>query len=155
MQFERRKQCAQGMTEARVSERRRNLAAWLREGLIKLGPTFIKIGQQFSTRVDVLSPEFVKELEMLQDNVPAFSSEAAVATVERGLGKPILEVFQECVPLPCLIAYPLDRSPLHYGAAQSLAGSVAALPEGDPRTIWRLDLFKDKCQRVCRSWIKE
>lgn len=90
----------QGMTEARVSERRRSLAAWLREGLIKLGPTFIKIGQQFSTRVDVLSPEFVKELEMLQDNVPAFSSAAAVATVERGLGKPITEVFEECVPFP-------------------------------------------------------
>jgi hypothetical protein len=29
---------------------------------------FIKIGQQFSTRVDVLSPEFVKELEKLQVN---------------------------------------------------------------------------------------
>ncbi|GFH31987.1 ABC1 domain-containing protein, partial [Haematococcus lacustris] len=27
---------------------------------------FIKIGQQFSTRVDVLSPEFIKELEVLQ-----------------------------------------------------------------------------------------
>jgi hypothetical protein len=39
---------------------------WLREGLVRLGPTFIKIGQQFSTRVDVLSPEFVKELEKLQ-----------------------------------------------------------------------------------------
>jgi len=33
---------------------------------VKLGPTFIKIGQQFSTRVDVLSQEFVKELEKLQ-----------------------------------------------------------------------------------------
>ena len=33
-----------GMTEARVSERKSKLAAWLREGLIKLGPTFIKIG---------------------------------------------------------------------------------------------------------------
>jgi hypothetical protein len=41
-------------------------AVWLREGLVRLGPTFIKIGQQFSTRVDVLSPEFVKELEKLQ-----------------------------------------------------------------------------------------
>jgi hypothetical protein len=28
--------------------------------------TFIKIGQQFSTRVDVLAPEFIKELESLQ-----------------------------------------------------------------------------------------
>ena len=47
-------------------DRRRKLAAWLRDGLVKLGPTFIKIGQQFSTRVDVLSKEFVAELEMLQ-----------------------------------------------------------------------------------------
>lgn len=78
-----------------MSARRRDLAAWLREGLIKLGPTFIKIGQQFSTRVDVLSPEFVKELEQLQDNVPAFSSMAAIATVERGLGKSITELFDE------------------------------------------------------------
>ena len=43
-----------------------DLAIWLREGLVRLGPTFIKIGQQFSTRVDVLAPEFIKELEKLQ-----------------------------------------------------------------------------------------
>ena len=57
---------AQGMTPPRISQRKASLAAWLREGLVRLGPTFIKIGQQFSTRVDVLSPEFVKELEKLQ-----------------------------------------------------------------------------------------
>lgn len=56
----------QGMTPDRVADRKAKLAIWVREGLVKLGPTFIKIGQQFSTRVDVLSPEFVKELEKLQ-----------------------------------------------------------------------------------------
>lgn len=56
----------QGMTPDRIAERKAKLAIWVREGLVKLGPTFIKIGQQFSTRVDVLSPEFVKELEKLQ-----------------------------------------------------------------------------------------
>ena len=56
----------QGMTPERISQRKASLATWLREGLVRLGPTFIKIGQQFSTRVDVLSPEFVKELEKLQ-----------------------------------------------------------------------------------------
>lgn len=54
------------MTPERTSQRKATLASWLREGLVRLGPTFIKIGQQFSTRVDVLSPEFVKELEKLQ-----------------------------------------------------------------------------------------
>lgn len=49
-----------------VTVRKKEVAVWLREGLVRLGPTFIKIGQQFSTRVDVLSPEFVKELEVLQ-----------------------------------------------------------------------------------------
>eukprot|EP00976_Prorocentrum_cordatum_P096373 1190543-Prorocentrum_minimum.AAC.1 len=51
------------------------LATWLRENLLRLGPTFIKVGQQFSTRVDVLSPELIKELEKLQDNVPPFGIE--------------------------------------------------------------------------------
>ena len=55
-----------GMIEAAISTRKKELAIWLREGLVRLGPTFIKIGQQFSTRVDVLAPEFIKELEKLQ-----------------------------------------------------------------------------------------
>ena len=58
-----------GMSKENISAKKTELARWLKEGLIKLGPTFIKIGQQFSTRVDVLSPEFIKELEELQDNV--------------------------------------------------------------------------------------
>ena len=55
-----------GFTEAKKLEREEALAKWLRLGLLRLGPTFIKIGQQFSTRVDVLSKPFIKELEKLQ-----------------------------------------------------------------------------------------
>eukprot|EP00890_Picochlorum_soloecismus_P005345 jgi/Picsp_1/5811/NSC_03170-R1_abc-1-like kinase len=84
-----------GMTEDAVKDRKRELAVWLREGLVKLGPTFIKIGQQFSTRVDVLSPEFIQELEKLQDSVPPFSSKKAVEIIESGLGKPVNEIFEE------------------------------------------------------------
>jgi predicted unusual protein kinase regulating ubiquinone biosynthesis (AarF/ABC1/UbiB family) len=58
-----------GMSPENVSAKKAELAKWLREGLIRLGPTFIKIGQQFSTRVDVLSKEFIAELELLQDKV--------------------------------------------------------------------------------------
>lgn len=85
----------QGMTPERVSNRKRELAAWLREGLIKLGPTFIKIGQQFSTRVDVLSQEFIKELELLQDSVPPFESDDAIAIIENDLGAPIDALYEE------------------------------------------------------------
>ncbi|GLC36873.1 hypothetical protein PLESTB_000183500 [Pleodorina starrii] len=85
----------EGMTKEAVSARKKELAIWLREGLVRLGPTFIKIGQQFSTRVDVLSPEFVKELEKLQDNVPPFDREAARGILEASLGRPVEEVFEE------------------------------------------------------------
>ena len=82
------------MTAERVAQRKSRLAIWLRDGLVKLGPTFIKIGQQFSTRVDVLSPEFIKELEQLQDSVPAFDPDDAMAVVERDLGVPVLQLFE-------------------------------------------------------------
>lgn len=93
-----------GMTDAAVSARKSELAIWLREGLVRLGPTFIKIGQQFSTRVDVLSQEFIKELEKLQDNVPPFPSETAISIVETSLGKKVNEVFDEFDPEPIAAA---------------------------------------------------
>tara|TARA_B100000287_G_scaffold166227_1_gene156770 strand:+ start:3676 stop:5163 length:1488 start_codon:yes stop_codon:yes gene_type:complete len=46
------------------------LGAWTRKKLIDLGPTFVKFGQIISTRSDLYSPAFTRELESLQDNVP-------------------------------------------------------------------------------------
>ena len=84
-----------GFTEAKKLERTEALAKWLRLGLLRLGPTFIKIGQQFSTRVDVLSKPFIKELEKLQDRVPPFPTPMAKQIVEEELGKPIEDVYED------------------------------------------------------------
>jgi predicted unusual protein kinase regulating ubiquinone biosynthesis (AarF/ABC1/UbiB family) len=92
------------MNDEKISNRKADLACWLREGLVRLGPTFIKIGQQFSTRVDVLAPEFIKELEKLQDNVPPFPSETAIAIVENSLGKKVNDLFEEFEPTPIAAA---------------------------------------------------
>ena len=142
------KKNAGGMTEEAVSAKKAALAAWLREGLVRLGPTFIKIGQQFSTRVDVLSPEFIKELEKLQDNVPSFSSDKAVAIIENGLGKKIDEVFEE-----------FDREPI---AAASL-GQVHVAKLNGERVVVKVqrpglkDLFDIdlKNVRVLAEWLQK
>lgn len=82
-----------GMTESKKVQRRKALAKWLKESILRLGPTFIKIGQQFSTRVDILAQEYVDQLSELQDQVPPFPSETAISIVEEELGAPVNDIF--------------------------------------------------------------
>lgn len=70
-------------------------AVWLKEKLIELGPTFIKIGQSMGTRADLLPLPFVVALGELQDNVPPFDNEIAFARIEKELGLKINEVYKE------------------------------------------------------------
>ncbi|MCW5960629.1 MAG: AarF/ABC1/UbiB kinase family protein [Pyrinomonadaceae bacterium] len=70
-------------------------AVWLKEQLIELGPTFIKIGQSMGTRADLLPLPFVKSLGELQDSVPPFSNDIAFARIELEFGKKINEVYAE------------------------------------------------------------
>ncbi|KAL6993097.1 Protein ACTIVITY OF BC1 COMPLEX KINASE 8, chloroplastic [Sarracenia purpurea var. burkii] len=83
-----------GMTEEKKGQRRKALAKWLKENILRLGPTFIKIGQQFSTRVDILAQEYVDQLSELQDQVPPFPSDTAISIVEEELGYPLNDIFE-------------------------------------------------------------
>ncbi len=65
----------------------------LRQALEDLGPIFVKLGQVLSTRRDLLAPDIALELAKLQDRVPPFPSEVAVAAIEQALGKPLNEIF--------------------------------------------------------------
>ena len=65
----------------------------LREALERLGPIFVKFGQVLSTRRDLMPVDIADELARLQDRVPPFPSEVAVATIERALRKPLSELF--------------------------------------------------------------
>ncbi|SIP99600.1 ubiquinone biosynthesis regulatory protein kinase UbiB [Aquipseudomonas alcaligenes] len=65
----------------------------LRLALEDLGPIFIKFGQLLSTRRDLLPPDVADELARLQDQVPPFDPEHAVARIEEQLGAKVGEVF--------------------------------------------------------------
>jgi ubiquinone biosynthesis protein len=53
-----------------------------------------------STRRDLLRPDIADELAKLQDQVPPFSSDEAMAEIEKAYGKPASEVFAEFDPVP-------------------------------------------------------
>ena len=65
----------------------------LREALERLGPIFVKFGQVLSTRRDLLPPDIAEELARLQDRVPPFSPDVAIATIERAFRRPLADVF--------------------------------------------------------------
>jgi predicted unusual protein kinase regulating ubiquinone biosynthesis (AarF/ABC1/UbiB family) len=75
------------------ADERRRRARSLLETLLQLGPTFIKLGQLLSTRPDILPPEYVAELEELQDQVPPAPWSEAKALVEAELG-PVETTFE-------------------------------------------------------------
>jgi ubiquinone biosynthesis protein len=64
-----------------------------RNRLIELGPSYIKLGQVLSTRPDLVSPAFVKELERLQDAVPPMQFEEVEQIIEQELGAKITKLF--------------------------------------------------------------
>lgn len=70
-------------------------AVWLKRSLLRLGPTFIKIGQTLATRGDLLPLAYVKELATLQDQVPPFPTPEAYARIEAELGLTLREAYAE------------------------------------------------------------
>src|SRR5687767_5325636 len=92
-------------------------AAWLRVSLIGLGPTFIKIGQALGTRADLLPLAYIKELTLLQDQVPAFPNDEAFARIESELGRTLREAYAEIDPEPVASASlgQVYRARLHTG----------------------------------------
>jgi ubiquinone biosynthesis protein len=72
----------------------------LRLALESLGPIFVKFGQVLSTRRDLLPVDIADELAKLQDQVPPFASDHAVALIEKSFGRSIEAVFDEFERIP-------------------------------------------------------
>ena len=82
---------------ARIVTVGRNLEAprgqRIREALERLGPIFVKFGQVLSTRRDLLPVDIADELAHLQDRVPPFSSDVAIASIERAFNRKVDDIF--------------------------------------------------------------
>ena len=79
----------------------------MRKAFEELSGTFVKLGQMFSVRPDLIPPDFVEEFSKLQDAVPPFPFEQAQALIESQLSRPLEELFDD-----------FDKTPL---AAASIA----------------------------------
>jgi len=74
--------------------------ARVRRLLESLGPTFVKMGQMFSNRPDLLPEELLVELRKLQDRVPGFPYEQVREILADQYSRPVEEVFASFEPVP-------------------------------------------------------
>ena len=150
-----------GASEEEVKEAQIAAATFIRDGLLTLGPTFVKLGQVVSTRTDVLPQTFTDVLKTLQDEVPGFSGARAKDIVSQELGRPADEIFSDFSEKP-LKAASLGQVHTAYYKGQKVAIKVqrAGLKElfdVDLKNLKKLavllDKFDPKTDGADRDWV--
>ena len=131
-------------------------AVWLKERLIALGPTFIKIGQSMGTRADLLPLPFVKELGELVDSVPPFPNDVAFARIEHELGLKINEVYSEfdLEPVAAASLGQVYRARLHTGeevAVKVQRPNLEATIKGDLVILKKVAAFAERFPQLSQN----
>jgi ubiquinone biosynthesis protein len=92
-------------------------AVRLRLAIEALGPTFIKFGQALSIRTDLLPPDIIAQLTLLQDAAPPLPAGAAEQALEADLGAPVASLFTsfEAAPLAAASIAQVHRATLPTG----------------------------------------
>jgi ubiquinone biosynthesis protein len=119
------------------------LARSLRLALEEGGVTFVKLGQVLSTRPDLLPPDVIAELTLLQDNVPAAPWPAVREVLVAELGQPPEDVFAEFdeQPLAAASVAQVHRARLKSGedvVVKVQRPGVRRVAEGDLDIVNRL-----------------
>jgi ubiquinone biosynthesis protein len=102
----------------------------------KMGGAFIKVGQVLGARGDVLPEPLVAELRGLHDRVPARPLAKLQRHLERELGKPIDEVFDEVVPTALAAA---SLAQVHRARLRSGDDVVVKIQYPEARKVFPVD----------------
>ena len=131
------------------SDRSEPLGKRIRLALEELGPIFVKFGQAMSTRRDLLPIEVADELAKLQDQVPPFPGEEAVAILSEIYEKPVDEVFArfDIEPLAAASIAQVHSAALDDGTeiiVKLLRPNVRSLIERDLEVLYAIAALADK-----------
>jgi len=156
-----RKLRKKGASDEEIETAKTEAATFIRDGLLRLGPTFVKLGQVCSTRTDVLPTEYCEILKTLQDDVPGFSGKRAKDIITKELGKPVNQVFKNFSEKP-LAAASLGQvhTAIYKGEKVAIKVQRAGLKElfdVDLKNLKKLaellDKFDPKTDGADRDWV--
>lgn len=125
----------------------------LRLALEALGPIFVKFGQILSTRPDLVPEDIVNELTHLQDNVPPFPSDEAIALIESQLGESVNNLFAkfDATPMASASIAQVHPATLHDGTDVV----VKVVRPGINKTIDRDMILLDQMARLVEKYSAE
>lgn len=138
--------------DARLPEIYRSQAIRFRETALSLEGLLIKVGQFFSTRVDVLPKEYTSELAKLQDEVPPIPVSQIRQVIAAELGQPVEHIFAEFddVPVAAASLGQVHHARLWSGeevAVKALRPGIEKIIDIDLKAfrgvIWMLKAFTD------------
>jgi ABC1 atypical kinase-like domain len=156
-----RKLKKKGANEQEIEASQIDAAVFIRDGLLKLGPSFVKLGQVAATRTDVLPKTFIDVLKTLQDEVPGFSGKRAKEIISVELGMPVDTIFQDFSETP-LKAASLGQvhTAMYNGKKVAIKVQRAGLKElfdCDLKNLKKLaeilDKFDPKTDGADRDWV--
>jgi ubiquinone biosynthesis protein len=113
------------------------LGVRIKMALIELGPIFVKFGQAVSTRRDLLPTDIADELAQLQDRVPPFPAEEAIAILDKAYGKSVNDIFARFDEEPFAAA---SIAQVHTAALQDGTEVIVKLLRPDVRAQIERDL---------------
>ncbi|HNX92520.1 MAG TPA: AarF/ABC1/UbiB kinase family protein [Syntrophomonas sp.] len=139
---------AEGWKEQRREELYVSEARLFRNTAVEMGGLLIKLGQFFSTRVDVFPQSTTRELANLQDEVPSVDFKDMCQVLESEFGKPLHEIYAVIDPIPLASA---SLGQVH--EAELFGGQKVAVKVLRPGIEKRIDIDLRAVRQVI-VWIK-